>query len=247
MNKITLAFTALGLIAATHANAVSAANSYDYEYHDTAPSKASYTMTLSGECSGKITQTVDYVSIGYQYQTDSSGQIVRDGSYQNVYIESPSFGSDNFYAEHYGYNFVTGDKFSEAVAKGKRTASFTLVEKDNSYPRVWPISDEAQFSSQIKCKGGKTLGEVLNGWSLYINEDDASYKAKASVKLVSSLDNPTTAQYTIKQVFSGIAEQASLCTVKGTVGTESSNVKCAQPKPIKISVQVNAQGTALAP
>lgn len=193
------------------------------------PTTASYTMTLSGECTGKITQTINYVGIDYSY-SESEGSA--NNSSSSVYVEGAYYGSDYFYTEAYG----RGLKLSEVVNKGKKT---TRIQHSYGYPRVWPISEEPQFSEQIKCKGGRSLPEVMAGWELYIDEA-LPHSFKSDVKLVSSAGGT---DYTLKQAFTGVVELPERCRTKGLVGSEKYTVTCEPNTSIKIKVNVAAKGT----
>ena len=234
-----LAFVTALLGAGVVAQSAQAATSYLY-YFENNPANSSFTITLSGECSGKIELPVTQVYYGRQY--DYTGSVIdRDGSYSQVYFYTND-GSIYSYGENNGY--VTGDKHSEAVKNGKLSLSM-LVKSGNAYPYLNSL-EEGSYDSQITCKDGQTLSQhLVGGWDTYISYDAPSFKTTATLTHTNSTDSPATGEYKAKFSASGEIEQPGQCTIKGELFTTEYSLVCAPPKVIKLKIAASASGTSL--
>ena len=238
MKKFIVLTSLLGAaIAAQSANAIGSSTN-DYYYSGT-PAKASYTITLSGECSAKITKTVTTVSYGSEY--DYNGNVIDRGTSDtsvNFYTDDNNI---NAYGESHSY--IPGDKHSETVKNGTR--SFKATFKHGIGTSIFALSD-GSYNDEIKCTGGQTLEQLLtatgNIWTPYINPDNL----KASVSLVhtNSTSAPDTGEYKAKLSATSIIELPGQCTVKGTLLSADYGVVCAAPKSIKIKVVASAEGVS---
>lgn len=233
MKKLAIVTALLG--AGVAAQSAQAATSYLY-YYENNPAKSSYTITLSGECSGKIELPVTQVYYGRQY--DYTGNVIdRDGSYSQVYF----YTNDNSiysYGENYAY--ITGYKHTESVKNGKLSLNMKAKTGD-AYPYFYSL-EEGAYDSQITCKDGQTLSQHLFGWDTY---DAPSFKAQATLSHTNSTDAPGTGEYKAKFSSTGEIEQPGQCTIKGDLFSADYSLTCSPPKTIKIKVAASAEGTSL--
>ena len=217
------------------------AGSYDYDYEENSPQKASLTITLSGACSAKIDVPVTSVEYSNSYSDNNvAGQIDKDSSYADLDFYT-SDGSIRVNA--FNYAGSAGEKITEKVAKGKRSLSFNIV--GGGY---WDI--QATFSSlangtydsQIKCKDGGTLQQqMMPGWGPYY--DARGNKVSGSLTHSNSTSDPSTGTYKVKFSSTGTMQVPGQCALKGTLGSDYSFV-CAPSKKITIKVTATAQGTS---
>jgi hypothetical protein len=232
-----LAFVTALLGAGVVAQSASAATSYMYYYQNN-PENASFTITLSGECSGKIELPVTEVYYGRQY--DYNGTVIeRDGAYSQVYFYTNN-GSIYAYGENYGY--IPGDKHTESVKNGKLSLNM-LVKNGNAYPYFYNLEDGA-YDSQITCKSGLTLAQTLIDWNSYISYDAPSFKTMASLSHTNSTSNSNVGEYKAKFSATGEIEQPGQCTIKGELFSSDYSLVCSPVKTIKVKVAASASGTS---
>jgi hypothetical protein len=240
MKKLAFATALLGagLIAQSAQAAVIPSVTSSLYYVENNPANSSYTITLSGECSGKITLPVTRVSYGRQY--DYTGSIIdRDGSYGEVYFYTDD--SDIYaYGENEGY--IAGDKLTESVKKGQLSLKM-LVKSGYAYPNMRSLED-GFYNNRITCKSGLTLAETLIDWNTYISYDAPSFKSIASLSHTNSIAAPNTGKYKAKFFATGEIEQPGQCTIKGELFSVDYSLVCAPPKVIKVKVAASASGTS---
>lgn len=239
MKKIMIHSAQCALLSASVIACSAQAGSYDYDYEENSPQKASLTITLSGACSAKIDVPVTSVEYHNSYSDDDvAGQIDKDSSYAefNFYTSDGSIR-----VNAYNYAESAGEKITEKVAKGKRSLSFNIV--GGGY---WDI--QATFSSlangtydsQIKCKDGGTLQQqMMPGWNPYY--DARGNKVSGSLTHSNSTSDPSTGTYKVKFSSTGTMQVPGQCALKGTLGSDYSFV-CAPSKKITIKVTATAQG-----
>ena len=212
-----------------------AVESFNY-YFDGTPEKSSFTITLSGQCSGKITLPVTYVEYGRGYEYDGSG-IFRDeaGSGFGVYT-----GAD-IYVEADNEYEAPQDTATETVKKGKRTIKMTATS--DVFVNLDDL-DGGAFDSDIKCKDDLTLSRTLLGWNADINGGAKPLSMKGTLQHTNETEGsgPLTGEFAVKASVSGILEQPSQCTTTGEFPGGDYSVKCGQPKTINIKVAVSASG-----
>lgn len=233
-----LAFVTALLGAGVVAQSANAATSYLYYYQNN-PENASFTITLSGECSGKIELPVTEVSYGRQYD-HNGGVIERDGSYGEVYFYT---NDGNIYAGGYNYGYIPGEKHTESVKKSKLSLNM-LIKSGNAYPNLYSLEDGA-YDSQITCKNGLTLAQTLIDWDPYISYDAPSFKSMASLSHTNSTSNPNAGEYKAKFSATGEIEQPGQCTIKGELFSADYSLVCSPVKTIKVKVAASAQGTSV--
>ena len=138
MKKLAIVTALLGAgIAAQSAQAVPLmSGTSSLYYYENNPAKSSFTITLSGECSGKIELPVTqvYYSRSYDY---TGGTIDRDGSYIGVDFYT---NDGNIYTGGSSYGYVPGDKLSESVKNDKLSLSM-LVKSGNAYAYLYSLED----------------------------------------------------------------------------------------------------------
>ena len=233
-----LAFVTALLGAGVVAQSAQAATSYLY-YFENNPTNSSFTITLSGECSGKIELPVTQVYYGRQY--DYTGSVIdRDGSESSVYFYT---NDGNIYSYGYNYAYVPGYKHTESVKNGKLSLNM-LAKNDDAYPYLYSLEDGA-YDSQITCKSGLTLAQTLMDWDPYINDYATSFKSQSSFSHTNSTSEPATGEYIAKYSASGELQQPGACTIKGELFTADYSLTCAPVKTIKVKVTASASGTSV--
>lgn len=238
MKKLAFATALLGagLVAQTaHADETG----FTYYLPGATLENASYTITLSGECSGKITLPVTNFTYG-RYYAYTGNAIDRDGSEVSFDINT----SDNsIYADGNTDAYAPEDKHSEVVKNGKLTLKNTFKGLYSADSYFYSLAGGG-YDSQITCKNGQPLSSNLQGWDAYINSYASSYKAQATLSHVHPIDNPSNADFKFKYTASGILDQKGACTVKGTLFSPEYSVTCAQPKKIGVKIAVIASGVS---
>lgn len=241
MKKLAIVTALLGAgIAAQSAQAIPLmTGTSSIDYYENNPAKSSFTITLSGECSGKIELPVTqvYYSRDYDY---TGGTIDRDGMSSEVYIYT---NNGNMYAYGSNYGYVPGDKLSESVKNDKFSLNM-LVKSGNAYPYIYGLED-GDYDSLITCKSGLTLDQTLIDWDPYFETYAASYKSQASLSHTHTVSSPGTGEYKVKFSASGEMQQQGQCTIKGDLFSADYSLVCAPPKSIKIKVAASAEGTSL--
>ena len=236
MKKFIVLTSLLG--AAIAAQSASAASSYLY-YVENAPVKSSYTITLSGECSGKITKPVSSVSYGRGY--DYTGGVVdRGGSHGEVTINTPD---DFIQANGVADGSFPGDKLSETVKKGK--LSLNLLVKSRYATSIFRTLADGTYDAQITCKDSQTLSQHLLGDYPSINTDAPSFKAMASLSHTNLISSPDTGVYKAKVSVSGEITLQGQCAAKGTLFSADYSLVCGPAKTIKVKIVASAEGTSL--
>lgn len=236
MKKLAIVTALLG--AGVAAQPAQAAISYLY-YFENNPAKSSYTITLSGECSGKIELPVTQVYYGRQY--DYTGNVIdRDGSYSQVYFYTNNV---NIYSYGENYAYIPGEKHAESVKNGKLSLNMR-VKTGSAYPYLYGL-DGGAYDSQITCKDGQTLSQHLFDWGTYISYDAPSFKSQAVFSHTNSADAPGTGEYKAKFSATGEIEQPGQCTIKGELFSADYSLTCSPPKTIKVKVAASAEGTSL--
>lgn len=148
MNKIMK--SALAAVAGSLAVSSASAASTGFAYYVLSPAKASFTITLSGECSGKITKTVTNVGYYVNYDHDGS-EVDRDGAYQMLW-----FHTDDSGISAYANNNISapGETVIQTVKKGKLTLASNIKNNVSSY---FDEIHNGDYDGSIRCKSGQTL------------------------------------------------------------------------------------------
>lgn len=209
----------------------------DYD-SNSPPQKASYTITLSGACKGKVSLSV--TGVGYEVMHTYTGSVPdRNGTTAALRVYTSDPGID-FTAENQVW--TPQHKISESLKDGKFTSMVNFVNQDDD-SSVWEL-DSGLYDDKITCEGGQTLAQFLVNFGPAINMDAKPYTSKATLMHTHNVDSPDNATYKIRYNATGVLEQEHECLVKGDFLGDEYSMICRQPKIVKINVKAVVEGSA---
>lgn len=208
------------------------------DFIDNAPENSAITITFSGDCSGKVTDTASKIQAG-AYDDHWNGKY--------SYIRFFTTGMNNLMLDDIFYTQTVGNTTSISVNKGVLNVK---LSDTSAYRSGWDIQKihDSGADNQIQCKSsGYTLGQLVSnqGGTMKLVRDK-TLKGKTSFTLKGSA---APFNYKLSQKVSGyLFITPSICDITGdstgdiTSDTYKSSCKL-QPK-IKVSISATASGKA---
>ena len=222
------------LVAALLAAGVTQVQAAPYEkyFYTDNPTRGEVTITFSGFCSGKITDTVSEV------WADVSDDLSVNTAYAGARASMLSMDTQNYF-----YGESVGSSTSIAIKKG----TLNIALKDSS---IYGLSDNfyrihsVGADNVVTCKNGQTLNELLTsvGYSTYFVWDktlanNASFTLKGSAE-------PFDFKYA--QTVSGYLDLPAVCNNTGSftdnIATDTFKSTCKMVNKVKVKMAINASG-----
>lgn len=208
----------------------------DRYFVDSAPAKSAVTITFSGDCSGKITDTGAKVEVGLA--DDHAG-----GKWS--YFRFTTSGISSMVMDNIWFTQSAGSTTQISIHKGMLNAKLSDTSAANSGGDIRKLHSSG-VDSQIQCKNGQTLNELLNSMGRdmkYVR--DTAMTQKTSITLKGS---EASYAYTLSHTISGYLLMTVDCDISsvsaGSVANDSYDSSCKLTPKIKVTIKATAKGLA---
>lgn len=227
---------ALGLMMGS--TAAVAENYFDW-YAPLQPKQGVVTISLSGECKGKVALDLVSMEASSSFTSDEDGNVlpnhgfgygVRTADYEF------SFGGGS------GSNSL-GEKFSHSVSGSKVKQSQQLTT--HGYFDVdLDVLKHERYEDALRCKNGQSFRESSYEAELAMGSSSLSHKSTLQLAFDTSEVN-FMANAVLKQQISGnLMAYQGVCSNKGLVNSSKYTVTCEPMKPVRVKIAVSAKGSA---
>lgn len=207
---------------------------YNVYFYDGSPDSSAVTITFSGDCSGKITDTVSSV---WANASDDPDNNTSDAG-ANISGISGMYMSNYFYAQSPGSTTSISNKKGVLNIALKDSTTYGLSEYVS---RIHATGADAV----VTCKNGQTLQVLLNdiGWSMGLVWDKSlTNNASFTLKGKASPFDYKYAQTTSGYVYlPAVCKNEGLFTSTGNIATDTFQSSCKMQK-VKLKVSVKASG-----
>lgn len=203
---------------------------------DNAPAKSAVTITFSGDCSGKITDTGVKTEIGLA-DDHAAGKW--------SYFRFTTAGMAGLVMDDIWFTQSAGSATSISISKGLLKAKLSDTSAANSGGDIRKIHSSGA-DSQIQCKNGQTLNVLLNGMGRdmkYVRDTTMTQKTNISLK-----GSETPYAYTLSHTISGYLLMTVDCDISsvsaGSIENDSYQSSCKLAPKIKVTIKATASGVA---
>lgn len=203
---------------------------------DNAPAKSVVTITFSGDCSGKITDTGAKVETGLA-DDHASGKW--------SYFRFTTTGMSGLVLDNIWFTQSAGSTTKISISKGMLNAKLSDTSAANSGGDIRKIHTSGA-DSQIQCKNGQTLNELLNSMGRdmkYVRDTTMTQKTNISLK-----GNEEPYAYTLSHTISGYLLMTVDCDISsvsaGSIENDSYQSSCTLAPKVKVTMKATVKGLA---
>lgn len=230
MKKILFAAT---LLAAGMSQA-QAAMYYQVYLYDGSPAQSAVTITFSGYCSGKITDTVQGVS------ATVSDNPTNLASYAETTAAMLGMNTGTYFKGE-----AVGNSTSISIKKGVLNIALKDTSLDGLSEHFYRVH-QTGADSVVTCKNGQTLQAVLNDAGLNTTfVQDKTLSNNTSFTLKGSAE---PFDYKIAQTISGYLDLPAVCNKTGAftgtsnIATDTYTASCKMVNKVKVKMSITASG-----